>query len=230
MSYTYEHPRPALTVDCVVFGWDGAELQVLLIERAEAPFMGNWALPGGFVHMDETLDDAAQRELQEETGLADLFLEQLFTFGALDRDPRGRVVTVAYYALVNIFHHEKPQGGTDASQATWFPMEQLPTLAFDHTTILNTALERLRGKILYRPIGFELLPEKFSFTQLQELYEGILGTAFDRRNFRKKILSMGILNECGKVQGDVPHRKATLYKFDEPKYKQLEMNGFEFKI
>lgn len=230
MSYTYEYPRPALTVDCVVFGWDGQALKVLLIQRDEPPFEGQWALPGGFVQMDEELEAAARRELLEETGLSDMFLEQLYTFGGVARDPRGRVVTVAWYALIDLHRHAKPVGATDARDAAWFAISSLPPLAFDHESILATAFKRLQAKIEYQPIGFELLPKKFSFSQLQQLYETILGEEFDRRNFRKKMLSMGILIELQEMVSGVPHRGARLYSFDEPRYRDLERTGFQFKI
>src|SRR4029079_3068126 len=157
MGYTYEFARPALTVDVVVFALDEDDLRVMLIQRDLQPFEDQWALPGGFVRVDETLDEAARRELEEESGLKDIFLEQLYTFGDLDRDPRERVVTVAYYALVNLAGHEV-QASTDARNAAWFPMSDLPRLAFDHQRILETADERLRAKVQYQPIGFELLP------------------------------------------------------------------------
>src|SRR5580692_9788405 len=159
MPHTYQYPRAALTVDCVVFGLDEAELKVLLIQRGLEPFKGRWALPGGFVRVDETLDEAARRELDEETGLKNVFLEQLYTFGAVERDPRERVVSVAYYALVQLAEHP-PTGASDASEAAWFPAARPPGLAFDHAEILKTAAERLRGKVRYEPIGFELLPAK----------------------------------------------------------------------
>jgi 8-oxo-dGTP diphosphatase len=230
MPYTYEFPRPMLTVDCVVFGWDGRTLQVLLIQRKEDPCKGHWALPGGFVQMEEELEDAARRELEEETGLKDMYLEQLYTFGAIDRDPRGRVVTVAWYALIDLNRYAKPQGGSDTQDAAWFPLADLPKLPFDHPEILQTAIQRLQAKILYQPVGFELLPKKFSFSQLQALYENILGEEFDRRNFRKKMLSMGILRELEEHAAGVPHRAARLYCFDEDRYRELEKSGFQFKI
>lgn len=230
LSYTYTYPRPALTVDCVVFGWNGEALQILLIERDEPPFEGMWALPGGFVHMDEEIEAAARRELEEETGLRDMYLEQLYTFGGVGRDPRGRVVTVAWYALIDLHRHGQPRGGTDARAARWFALDAMPPLAFDHDHIIATAYRRLQGKILYRPVGFELLPRKFSISQLQDLYETILGEEFDRRNFRKKLLSMGILVELDEYATGVPHRAARLYTFDEARYRQLEETGFQFKI
>src|SRR5262245_37447048 len=154
MAYTYQYPRPALTVDCVVFGFDEGDLKVLLIERGLEPFKGRWALPGGFVRVDETLNAAARRELEEEAGLRNVFLEQLYSFGAVERDPRERVVSVAYYALVKLSEHSA-KASTDASNARWFPVCKVPKLAFDHADILQTALERLKGKVRYQPIGFE---------------------------------------------------------------------------
>ncbi len=229
MTFTYEYARPALTVDCVVFGIDEEDLKVLLIQRGLQPFEGSWALPGGFVQMEESLPDAARRELQEETGLDRVFLEQLFTFGEITRDPRGRVVSVAYYALVRLLDH-KVQAATDAQDASWFPVWDTPTLAFDHSKILQMALERLKGKVRYVPIGFELLPKKFTLTQLQRLYSTVLERELDRRNFRKKILSMDILDELDEVERDVAHRAARLYRFNERKYKKLVKAGFDFQI
>lgn len=229
MAYSYEYPRPALTVDCVVFGLDEAELEVLLIRRGIPPFANRWALPGGFVRLDETLEDAARRELEEETGLSKVFLEQLFTFDAIDRDPRERVVTVAYYALVKLSDH-KVRAATDAADAAWFAISDLPELAFDHAQIFEVALERLRGKVRYQPLGFELLPRKFTLTQLQRMYEAILDRPLDKRNFRKKILGMDLLVELDEVQKDVAHRAARLYKFDDRRYRKLVKQGFSFEL
>lgn len=229
MAYDYPYARPALTVDCVVFGLDEEDLKVLLIQRDLEPFAGGWALPGGFVHVDETLEDAARRELQEEAGLSDVFLEQLYTFGELDRDPRERVVTVAYYALVNIRDH-RVQAATDARSAAWFPVHDPPTLAFDHQRIIGTAHQRLKGKIRYQPIGFELLPGKFTLSQLQHLYETILERSLDKRNFRRKVLAMDFLEETDEIQQDVAHRAARLYRFNEAKYRKLVKQGFLFEL
>ena len=229
MSYTYEYARAALAVDCVVFGLDVADLKVLLIQRKLAPFQHAWALPGGFVRVDETLDAAARRELEEEAGVTDVYLEQLYTFGALARDPRGRVVSVAYYALVNLADH-RVQSGTDARDARWVPVPEARGLAFDHDQILAAALERLRGKVRYTPIGFELLPPRFSLTQLQRLYEMIIGADLDKRNFRKKILAMDLLVETDEVEQGVRHRAARLYRFDRRKYDRLTKQGFEFAM
>lgn len=229
--FCYEHPRPALTVDCGVFGLDAEEpeLRVLLIERELEPFRGRWALPGGFVRVAESLEDAARRELKEETGLGGIFLEQLYSFGDPDRDPRERVVSVAYYALVNL-NEQKLQAATDARRAAWFAVGDLPRLAFDHDRILQVAMTRLKGKVVYEPIGFELLPAKFSLSQLQRLYETVLERPLDKRNFRKKILSMGLLVDLDEIQQDVAHRAARLYRFDEDKYRQLKKKGFVFEL
>ena len=229
MSHTYEYPRAALTVDCVVFGLDDEDLKVMLIQRGLPPFEGEWALPGGFVRIEETVDEAARRELAEETGLSKVFLEQLYTFSAIDRDPRERVVSVAYYALVNLVDH-RVQAATDAREAAWFPVDDVPSLAFDHAEILGVALERLRGKLSYQPIGFELLPKKFAFSRLQHLYEVVLERELDKRNFRKKVLATGLLIETNEVQQDVAHRAARLYRFDERTYKQLAKDGLHFEI
>lgn len=230
MSHTYKYPRPALTVDCIVFGLDAQqELKVMLIQRDIPPFEGYWAIPGGFVRMDETLDQAALRELQEETGIHDLFLEQLYTFGDINRDPRDRTITVAYYALINLVEQEI-FAATDARAANWFRISEIPKLAFDHDQILQTAIARLRGKIRYEPIGFELLPKKFTLTQLQKLYEIVLDRQLDKRNFRKKILNMDLLIDTNELETGVSHRAAKLYRFDENKYLELKQNGFNFDL
>ncbi len=231
MAYTYEFPRANLTVDCVVFGLDVKEkdLKVMLIQRDIPPFEGKWALPGGFVRLNETLEETALRELKEETGIEKVFLEQLYTFGELKRDPRERIVTGAYFALVNLNEHQI-QATTDARDAAWFSVNDLPALAFDHEKIVQAALARLEGKVRYEPIGFELLPKKFTLTQLQGLYEMVLGRALDKRNFRKKILGMGLLADLNEVQQDVTHRAAKLYQFDERKYRQLKKRNFNFEI
>ncbi len=229
MSFTYEYERPAMTTDCVVFGLDDEDLKVLLIQRDIPPFEGKWALPGGFVRVGESLDNCARRELKEETGLRDVFLEQLYTFGQPKRDPREHVVTVAYYALVNLVDHP-PKADTDARNAAWFPFEDIPRLAFDHETILETARKRIQGKLRYEPIGFELLPEKFTLTELQKLYERILDQPIDKRNFRKKVQKLGILEETDEIQSDVAHRAARLYRFDETQYRKLIEDGMNFEL
>ncbi|MEZ4297751.1 MAG: NUDIX domain-containing protein [Polyangiaceae bacterium] len=228
MSFSYEHARPALAVDCVVFGLDD-DLKVLLIQRDLAPFQGKWALPGGFVRVDETLDEAARRELSEETGVNRLYLEQLYTFGDVERDPRERVVSVSYYALVKLSDH-RVRAATDAREAAWFSVTDLPRLAFDHDKIVSVALTRLRGKITYQPVGFELLPPKFTLSQLQKMYEVLLERELDKRNFRKKVLAMELLEELDEVEQDVAHRAARLYRFDKKRYQELTKEGFHFEI
>ncbi len=212
-AYTYEYPRPALTVDCVVFGVDDEDLKVLLIQRDRDPFAGRWALPGGFVDIDETLDAAARRELEEETGLRIRDLEQLYTFGAVDRDPRGRTVTVAYFGLVRLSDH-LVQAASDARAAGWWPVRQPPRLAFDHAQILRRAHQRLRERAGSEPIGRALLPTRFTLRQLQHLYEAVLGRRLDKRNFRKKMLGAGLLVELDEWESGVAHRAARLYRFD----------------
>lgn len=228
-SYTYKYPHPAVTVDGVVFGYDDADLKLLLIRRAGEPFAGRWSLPGGFVEIDEDLETAARRELAEETGITQLYLEQLYTFGDPKRDPRERVISVAYYALVKLADHVL-RADTDAKEVAWFPVAELPKLAFDHERIVDTALRRLKAKVRYEPIGFELLPEKFTLGELQRLYETVLEQPLDKRNFRKKILGMELLEALDEYQQDVAHRAAQFYRFHRPRYEQLKKRGFNFEL
>ncbi|HHS97853.1 MAG TPA: NUDIX hydrolase [Chloroflexi bacterium] len=206
-----DYPRPAVTVDVVIFTLREGDLQVLLIRRRNPPFQGMWAIPGGFIRIDESLEDAALRELEEETSVRDVYLEQLYTFGDPDRDPRGRVITVAYFALVPA-DAVRPRAGDDAAEARWWSMYHLPPLAFDHDKILAYALQRLRYKLEYTAVGFELLPETFTLSELQAAYEVILGEKLDKRNFRRKILSAGILEETGEYRTG-EGRPAKLYRF-----------------
>ncbi len=230
MPYSYQYPRAALTVDCVIFGYDTEDLKVLLIQRDSPPFEGRWALPGGFVDVDEPLEEAARRELKEETGVEKVYLEQLYTFGDdVHRDPRERVVSVTYYALAKLSDH-RVQAATDARSAAWFQVSDAPNLAFDHDRVLEMALTRLKGKVRYQPIGFELLPPKFTLTQLQRLYETILEVSLDKRNFRKKLLAMGLLEELDEIEQDVAHRAARLYRFDKQAYRDLQKRGFNFEL
>ena len=204
--------RPAVTVDVVIFSLRDSDLKVLLIRRAAPPFKGKWAIPGGYVHPDEALDEAAQRELEEETGLPDVYLEQLYTFGAPKRDPRGRVITVAYFALVS--DDVTVRAGDDAAEAAWHSVHDLPGLAFDHDEILSYALQRLRYKLEYTAVGFELLPNEFTLTELQTAYEIVLGEKLDKRNFRRRILEAGILAETSKYrEGEGQGRPAQLYRY-----------------
>jgi 8-oxo-dGTP diphosphatase len=227
--YTYQYPHPAVTVDCVVFGLDGGALKVLLIQRALEPFKGAWALPGGFIKMDEDLETGARRELEEETGVTQLYLEQLGAYGAPGRDPRERVITVAWFAIVNLFEH-KVQPATDAVAADWFAVDKLPQLAFDHATILADALKQLQHKLRTQPLGFEFLPKEFTLTQLQRLYETILREELDKRNFRKKLLSTNLLVPLNKVEEGVAHRAAQLFRFDVEAYRTLQAQGYGFEI
>lgn len=218
-----------LTVDAVVFGYEPSEgLAVLLIKRKTAPFKGRWALPGGFVRKNESLEQAVERELAEETGVQVNYLEQLYTFGAPKRDPRGRVVTVAHYGLVkrSAFYL---QADTDAEEAHWFLLDGLPSLAFDHAEILETAVARLRAKLSYEPVGFELLDDKFPFSDLQKLYESIKGEEMDRRNFKKKFMSLGILEEL-KEKSAGKGRPGSLFRFNKRKYDSLKKKGMVFDI
>lgn len=210
--YTYDHPRPALTVDIVVFTLRDEQLLVLLVQRRSDPFAGEWALPGGFVEMDESLESAAARELEEETGVQDAYLEQLYTYGEPGRDPRGRVVSVAYYALIPADARLQPEGGNDAAKARWFPVERLPRLAFDHAEIISYALRRLRYKLEYSAVGFQLLPEEFTLSELQHTYEIILGERLDKRNFRRRILEAGIIEETPHTRSG-EGRPARLYRY-----------------
>ena len=210
--YTYEHPRPALTVDIVAFSVQNRNLSVLLIQRGTDPFAGMWALPGGFVKMDEDLEAAAERELEEETGLHGAYLEQLYTYGAPQRDPRGRVVSVAHFALIPSDEPIRSGGGSDAASASWHPMNRLPSLAFDHQEIISYALRRLRYKLEYTAVGFELLPEAFTLTELQQTYEIILGEELDKRNFRRRILDAGVI-EATPHKRTGEGRPARLYRY-----------------
>jgi 8-oxo-dGTP diphosphatase len=210
--YTYEYPRPALTVDIVAFSVQTRNLSVLLIQRAAEPFAGMWALPGGFVKIDEDIETAAERELEEETGLSGAYLEQLYTYGDPQRDPRGRVVSVAHFALIPSNEPIRSSGGSDASRACWHSMDQLPSLAFDHQEIVAYALRRLRYKLEYTAVGFELLPETFTLTELQQTYEIILGEELDKRNFRRRILEAGII-EATPHKRTGEGRPARLYRY-----------------
>ncbi len=228
-TYTYNYPHPAVTVDVVVFGYNSKKLEILLIQRNQAPFINEWALPGGFVLENESLENAVARELKEETNLSCMYLEQLYTFGEPNRDPRERVISVAYFGIITAERYII-EANTDARNATWFPFEELPKLAFDHQLIVNKAIVRLKAKLHYEPIGFELLPEKFPFSDLEHLYKSILGNNLDRRNFRSKMLKMKILIELDEKQSDVPHKRGHLYSFDIHKYNEFKNNGFQFQI
>ena len=236
-QYTYEYPHPAVTADCVVFGYDGKELRVLLIKRgaekeaSTTAYVGEWALPGGFldVEQDTTIAHTAQRELKEETGLklGIKDFKEAATFSDIKRDPRERVITIAHYALVKL---SEVQADTDADKADWFSLSNIPHLAFDHDKILRVAFSRMKQDIHFEPVGFELLPEVFTLPQLQHLYESILEVKFDRRNFANKMKHFGMLSE---VSIDTPRhgtRTPIKYRFNKENYERLKSNGFQLEF
>jgi len=229
MNELQKYPRPSVTVDCVVFGYDGDVVSLLLINRKEEPFKNAWTLPGGFLYLEETPEATAQRILKDKTGLTHLFLEQLYTFGELSRDPRGRVLSIAYYTLVNprLF---KLVAGEAATGAQWFNVADMPETGFDHQEIISTALQRLKAKVTYQPIGFELLEKKFTLTELQFLYEAILQRPIDKRNFRKRMLESKVIRPTGEKRTGLKNRSPELFAFDEKQYKKLAKEGYQFKI
>ncbi len=224
MPYTYQYPRPAVTVDCVVFGILGARLQVLLIQRDRSPFAGSWALPGGFVGIEEPLEEAAQRELAEETGLCDIPLEQLHTFGRPGRDPRGRVISVVYFGLVRL-EGLRVCAGDDARRANWFAWPELPPLAFDHAEILKLAYRRLVERACWGPIGRELLPSRFSFRQLHQVYEAIFQRKLDGQKLRRKLVRLGLIQPVPSEERS-GNRHLQLYRFQPRVYTELSRYGF----
>jgi 8-oxo-dGTP diphosphatase len=221
-----------LAVDAIVFGYTKQDgVSVLLIQRKYEPFRNSWALPGGFVLENESLEEAVRRELSEETGIQVHYLEQLYTFGDPDRDPRQRIVSVAYMGLVKTSQYQDLTASTDAGDAAWFNIAKLPALAFDHKRLLETAAERLRTKIRYQPIGFELLDKKFPFSDLEKLYMALLGRDINRRNFSKKILSFGILEDTGELaRTEGKGRPSKMYRFNQKRYRELLKEGFHFEI
>lgn len=226
-KYCYKYPHPAVTTDCVIFGFDGTDLNVLLVKRGIEPYKGRWAFPGGFLNPAESAEQGALRELKEETGLGTAYIEQFHTYSGPDRDPRERVITIAYFALVKI---QEVRGGDDADDARWFPVKSVPQLAFDHDMILRDALSRLRERIHFHPIGYDLLPDKFTLKELQSLYEAILGIRFDRRNFAKKMLHLDILTQLDETVWPTPKREANLYSFNINKYNELKQRGFRLEF
>lgn len=227
LKYCYKYPHPAVTTDSVIFGFDGTKLKVLLIERGQEPHKARWAFPGGFVRMDESCEEGALRELQEETNMSCSYMEQFRTYSNPNRDPRERVITVAYLALVKT---QEVQARDDASKAQWFDINEVPQLAFDHDVILRDALKHLRERIHFQPIGFELLPEKFTMRQLQNLYESILDVHFDRGNFSKKMLHFNILTPLDETVRPTPKREARLYRFNKESYDDLKQKGFRLEF
>jgi len=220
------HDRLLLAVDCIIFGFDGQQLKALLIKRGFEPEKGKWSLMGGFVGINESTDEAAIRVLNQLTGMHDIFMEQLYCFSDVNRDTAGRVVSVAYYALINIEEYSK-QLRSD-HEARWFPLSKIPSLIFDHKAMLQLAKERLCQKVSNHPVGFELLPEKFTLQQLQTLYEAIYGTVLDKRNFTRKILSLGFLKKLTEKEKESSRRGAFYYVFDKKKYSELEHEGIKF--
>lgn len=219
----------AITTDAVVFGFDGKQLNVLLIERGVEPYVGKWALPGGFLREDdETAFHGACRELKEETN-ADIFMEEVGTYSNKDRDPRERVITIAFFQLV-VKDKYDVFGGDDAKQAKWFPVNEIPELAFDHNQIVNDAMEKLRQQIHFKPIGFQLLDEKFTMSQLQAIYEAILGRTLDRRNFRKKMLALGYIIDTKKKETGNAYRSPHIYMFDEEAYQAAKKIGMRLEF
>ncbi|QLE01893.1 NUDIX hydrolase [Galbibacter sp. BG1] len=219
----------AITIDCVIFGFEKGKLEVLLVEHAEGISKGKWALPGGWIKEDESIDLAANRILSELTGISDLYLEQLKAFGDPNRFPLGRVITIGYYALIKKDDYDVKAGFT-ASDAKWYQLSDIPKLIYDHDEILNYSLEHLKNRVRQAPIGFNLLPEKFTLLQLMQLYQEILNVELDKPNFRRKILKMKLLVDLKEKQQDVSHRAAKLYKFDPAIYEKLTKKGFNFEL
>lgn len=229
MSEVESFFKSAFSVDNVIFGFDGGDLKVLLIQRGAAPFKGKWALPGDLVYPNENLETAAERVLEQLTGLRGVYLEQVKAFGAVNRHPLGRVITIAYYSLIKISDYTVTPASF-AQSARWHSIAEVGELAFDHNEILDTCLRQLQHKVRNAPVGFELLPPKFTLTELQQLYEAILATKLDKRNFRKKILAMGLLLDLNQLQENVAHRPAKLYQFDRENYEQFVAEGFSFGV
>ena len=219
----------ALSIDCLIFGFRNSELDVLLIKHGEGISKGRWALPGGWIRYNESIDDAANRLLTSLTGVSNIFLEQLRAFGEVDRYPGKRVITVAYFALINADNYALSAGFT-ASDARWFKIHEIPRLPYDHDKILKTGFDYLKHKVRHEPLGFNLLPKKFTLHQIQKLYEAILETALDKPNFRRKLLKMNLLVPCDEKQRDVSHRAANYYKFDKRIYRKLKETGFTFEL
>lgn len=220
------HDRLLVAVDCIIFGFDGTKLKALLIKRDFEPEKGKWSLMGGFVNKEESVDQSAERVLKTLTGLTDVYMEQLYCFGDTRRDTAGRVVSIAYFALINIADYTSELLTTH--EARWFPLESIPRVIFDHKQMINKAKERLRQKVANHPIGFELLPTKFTLPQLLNLYQAIYDAELDKRNFTRKILSLGILKKLNEKEKESSRKGAFYYTFDRIKYKKLEHEGLKF--
>ncbi len=230
MSYYSEHEKFHVAVDSIIFGYDeeGRELKVLLLKRKFQPAMGEWSLMGGFLNANESVDEAAKRILHQLTGLSDVYMEQLYTFGEVERDPGARIISVAYFALIKINASDlelvKNHG------ATWIPISSMPQLIFDHSAMVDRALKKLQVRARTQPIGFELLPDKFTIPQLQGLYEAIYNKALDKRNFRRKLLSMDLLEKLEEKEKESSRKGAWYYRFDARKYEDLLKRGFNFEL
>ncbi len=212
LKYCYKYPHPSVTTDCIIFGFDGTKLRVLLVQRGIEPYKGRWAFPGGFMQMDESAEEGALRELQEETGLEGAYIRQFHT---------------AYYALVRM---QEVKGGDDAADARWFALDEVPQLAFDHDQILRKAEQALRQQIHFEPVGFELLPEAFTIKELQNLYEAILDVRFDRRNFYNKMKRLGMLEQLDETVNPSQKKEAFLFRFNKAKYEELKQKGFRLEF
>ena len=224
-----QHTISALSIDCLLFGFKDGHLDLLLVKHATGISQGKWALPGGWINHDEGIDEAANRILYSLTGVSNIYLEQLKTFGDVNRYPGERVITIAYYALVNVENYAL-QAGFTASEAAWHNIYAVPSLPYDHNEILQAGFEHLRQKVRHEPIGFNLLPKKFTLYHIQELYEDILGKPLDKPNFRRKLLSMNLLVPCNEKEKGVSHRAANLYRFDKKIYDKLARKGFTFEL
>ncbi|WP_330443954.1 NUDIX hydrolase [Flavobacterium sp. C4GT6] len=219
----------SITIDCVIFGFDKGSLEVLLVQHGEGIRKGEWGLPGGWIRERESIDNAAHRLLADLTGLDSIYLEQLKAFGEPNRFPLGRVITIGYFALIKKEDYDVRAGFT-ASDAKWYKIADIPKLIYDHNDILDYSLEHLRNRVRQAPVGFNLLPEKFTLFELMKLYEEILGIEMDKSNFRRKILRMKLLVELDEKQKDVSHRAAKLYEFDQKIYEKLTKKGFNFEF
>lgn len=230
MSYYSEHEKFHVAVDSIIFGYDegGRELKLLLLKRNFKPAMGEWSLMGGFLNKDESIDDAAKRILHQLTGLSDVYMEQLYSFGEIDRDPGDRIISVAYFALIKINDSDLEQVKNHG--ATWVPISSLPQLIFDHNQMVERAMKKLQVRARTQPIGFELLPEKFTIPQLQGLYEAIYNKPLDKRNFRRKLLAMDLLEKLEEKEKESSRKGAWYYRFDAKKYEDLLKRGFNFEL
>jgi ADP-ribose pyrophosphatase YjhB (NUDIX family) len=219
-----------VSTDCVVFGFENSTLEVLLFHRAKQPCKGMWALPGGFLLKGELIEQAARRFLKATTGINKIYLEEVGVFDQIDRFPPWRVFTIGHFALVSPGNYKLTPNAVDSSEAKWFDIHDLPELPWDHQNILNVALKKLRTSVRLRPIGFELLPKKFTLPQLQALYEAVLGHSLDKRNFRKKIMKMNLLTKLNEKDPNNVKRRANLYEFDKENYNRLREGGFTFEL